>query len=236
MDGRPLVAVAPRRRRLVSRLYFAAKAPRAGTVKTRLGATIGMRRAAMLYAAFVRDLGARFAGAPDGVAWHVAPGSWSHIKPLVSRADAVRVQQGLDWATRQAKLFSDCHAAGEGPIVLAATDSPQLGRSRVAEAFAALITNDVVLGPTLDGGYYLVGMRGGEDVFTGVEMSTASALEGVLTRARDKGLSVSILAPEFDVDVEADLDLLAAEVERRHDLPSTAAALALIREAQVRVA
>ena len=220
----------------MSRLYFAAKAPRAGEVKTRLGATIGMRRAAILYEAFVRDLDARFAGAPYGVAWHVAPGSWRQVKRLVTRADAVRVQRGIDWATRQANLFSDCQAAGEGPVVLAATDSPQLERARVDEAFAAFTTHDVVLGPTLDGGYYLVGMRRGKDVFTGVEMSTSSALEGVLTKARDKGLSVLALAPEFDVDVESDLERLAAEVERRHDLRSTAAALALIREAQVRVA
>jgi len=220
----------------MSRLYFAAKAPRAGEVKTRLGATIGMRQAAMLYKAFLRDLDARFAGAPYEVAWHVAPGSWSHLKPLITRTDAVRVQRGVDWATRQANLFSDCQAAGEGPVVLAATDSPQLGRARVEEAFAALATYDLVLGPTIDGGYYLVGMRRGVDLFTGVEMSSSSAFEGVLTRARDKGLSVLALAPEFDVDLDSDLDLLAAEVERRHDLRSTAATLALIREAQVRVA
>lgn len=236
MDRRPLVALAARRSSLVSRLYFAAKAPRAGEVKTRLGATIGMRDAAMLYEAFIRDLNARFAGAQHEVAWHVAPGSWSHIKRLVTRADAIRVQRGLDWATRQANLFSDCQVAGEAPVVLAASDSPQLGRARVAEAFAALTTNDVVLGPTLDGGYYLVGMRRGEDIFTGIEMSTSSAFEGVLTKARDKGLSVLALAPEFDVDVESDLDRLAAEVELRNDLRSTAATLALIREAQVRVA
>ena len=220
----------------MSRLYFAAKAPRAGDVKTRLGATIGMRQAAMLYEAFVRDLDSRFAGAPYEVAWHVPPGSWWQVKPLVTRADAVRVQRGVDWATRQANLFSDCRAAGEGSIVLAATDSPQLGRARVAEAFAALTTHDLVLGPTFDGGYYLVGMRRGHDVFTGVEMSSSSALEGVLTKARDKGLSVFALPPEFDVDEEADLDRLAAEVERRHDLPNTAATLAIIRGAQVRVA
>ena len=220
----------------MSRLYFAAKAPRAGEVKTRLGATIGMRQAAMLYEAFVRDLDSRFAGAPYEVAWHVPPESWSHVTPLVNRADAVRVQRGVDWATRQANLFGDCQAAGEGSVVLAATDSPQLGRARVAEAFAALTTHDLVLGPTLDGGYYLVGMRRGHDVFTGVEMGTSSALDGVSTKARDKGLSVFALPSEFDVDVESDLDRLAAEVERRHDLQHTAAALAIILEAHVRVA
>ncbi len=220
----------------MSRLYFAAKAPIAGQVKTRLGATIGMEAAATLYGAFIRDLTARFASAPFEVAWHVAPGSWPHLEPLVDRADKVRSQRGSDWAARQANLFRDCHAAGEGRIVLAATDSPQLERSRVEEAFAALQAHDVVLGPTRDGGYYLVGMRCFNDIFAGASMSTASALEGVLARAREKRLSISLLEPEFDVDAEQDLGLLEREVNRRQDLGCTAAALTLIRESGVRVA
>ena len=220
----------------LSRLYFAAKAPRSGEVKTRLGATIGMLRAALLYEAFIRDLDARFATAPYEVCWYLAPGSWPHLKRLVTRADAVRVQRGNDWASRQANLFSECDGAAEGPVVLAATDSPQLEPARVEEAFAALDTHNVVLGPTLDGGYYLVGVHHGGDVFTGVEMSTSSALEGVRSRARAKGLSVLTLKAEFDVDVESDLDLLEQEAGRRDDLRSTAHALALIRGNEIRVA
>jgi uncharacterized protein len=220
----------------VSTLYFAAKAPIAGEVKSRVGATIGMEAAAALYEAFICDLVARFADAPFEVAWHVTSGSWPHLEPLLSRADAVRYQRGADWATRQANLFRDCHAAGEGRVVLAATDSPHLAVSRVEEAFAALDASDVVLGPTRDGGYYLVGMRAFNDIFTGAAMSTASALEGVLERVREQGLTVSLLEPEFDVDTVDDLQLLEREVSRRHDLVSTAAILSMLRESGVQVA
>jgi rSAM/selenodomain-associated transferase 1 len=220
----------------VSRLYFAAKAPIAGQVKTRLGATLGMAEAATLYEGFVRDLVARFTSAPYEIAWHVAPDSWSHLRPLVARADAVRVQRGRGWAARQANLFRDCDAGGEGPVVLVATDSPQLRPARVDEAFSALESNDVVFGPTLDGGYYLVGMHGFHDIFEGAAMSKASTLVEMMGRAVERSLSVHLLEPEFDVDTEQDLDLLAQEIGRRKDMRWSALALGLIRGPGVRVA
>lgn len=209
----------------MSRLYLAAKAPVPGRVKTRLGATIGDAGAAELYSAFLADLSARLAGAPFEVAWYAAPGARFHLAPYLAGAVSVRVQRGPDWAARQAALFRDCEEAGEGTVVLAATDSPQLTSARVLEAFAALEHADAVFGPTPDGGYYLVGMRRAHDLFSGVAMSTASALDQALERARRLGLSVTLLAPEFDVDTAADLEALVSEARARDDLPATAAAL-----------
>lgn len=220
----------------MSRLYFAAKAPLAGQVKTRLGATIGMQAAATLYEGFLRDLAARFAHARFQVAWHIAPGSWPHLEPIIGRRASVRSQRGNGWAERQANLFRDCHVAGEGGVVLAATDSPQLAPRAVEEAFAGLEGHDIVVGPTHDGGYYLVGMNGFHDIFEPISMGTASALDVTLACARSQRLSTFVLASEFDVDTEQDLDLLAEEVRQRSDLSSTAAALALIRGSGVCVA
>lgn len=235
MDGHPLVALALGRDRL-NRLYFAAKAPIADQVKTRLGAAIGMQEAATLYEGFVRDLAARFTSVPHEIAWYVTPHSWPRLRPLVARADVVRVQRGRGWAARQANLFRDCDAADEGRVILAATDSPQLQPARVDEAFAALDSNDVVLGPTLDGGYYLVGMRRFHDIFTGAPMSKASTLVEMLKQAATQRLSVHVLEPELDVDTEQDLDLLAREISRREDLRWTALALRLIRVSGAQVA
>ena len=88
----------------MSRLYLAAKAPLPGSAKTRLGTTIGHRDAADLYAAFLTDLAARFAGAAFEVGWYVAPGSRRSLAPYLERAAAVRVQRGRDWGARQAAL------------------------------------------------------------------------------------------------------------------------------------
>ncbi|MBI2323280.1 MAG: hypothetical protein HYU88_14575, partial [Chloroflexi bacterium] len=65
-------------------LYIAAKAPRVGFAKTRLGEAVGQAQAVALYAAFLRDLAARFADAPFPVGWYVTPpDAWSEIAPLV---------------------------------------------------------------------------------------------------------------------------------------------------------
>jgi rSAM/selenodomain-associated transferase 1 len=213
----------------VSRLYFAAKAPLAGQVKTRLGAAIGMKAAAGLYAAFLQDLAGRFASGAPKASWYVTPGSRQRLERIVGGAASVRVQRGCGWAARQANLFRDCQAAGEGAVVLAATDSPQLEQARVRAAFDALESNDLVLGPTTDGGYYLVGMHRFHEVFSGVAMSTESALEELMERARSLRLSTALLDPEFDVDTVADLEALEAAAERRPDLAFTAAALAAVR-------
>lgn len=231
MDRGALVTLAAGRKRDVSTLYFAAKAPRAGEAKTRLGASIGMGAAAALYAAFLRDISRRFASAPFATGWYIAPGSRSRLLPLMRRDAKVRVQRGEAWADRQANLFRDCADTGEDRVVLVATDSPQLTPTRVQQAFDALEAHDAVFGPTLDGGYYLVGMNGFHDVLEGIEMSTDSALAQVLDRCARRALSVALLEPEFDVDTVADLERLEHEVRRRADLAHTAAALDLIRGA-----
>ncbi len=227
MDSSSLVALAPLRIHGMTSFYFAAKAPLAGRAKTRLGMAIGMSAAAALYAAFLRDLTARFAHAPFGVHWCVEPGAQPHLRPFIGSATLVRTQRGQSWAERQANLFRDCAGASEARVVLAATDSPQLTTQRVEQAFDALDSHDAVFGPTYDGGFYLVGMSGFHDILEGVEMSTRGALDGVLARAH--GLDVSLLDAEFDVDTADDLDRLAREVARRNDLNHTAAALASIR-------
>lgn len=210
-------------------LYFAAKAPLAGEAKTRLGTSIGMNAAATLYSAFLRDIAGRFAGSAFRTGWHIAPGSKVHLVPIIGSSAIVRIQRGDTWAERQANLFRDCSIDGEKRVVLAATDSPQLTRVRVEEAFGALDNHHVVLGPTHDGGYYLVGMRGFHDILEGVEMSADSALDQVLVRASSRRVSAALLEPEFDVDTENDLMPLLEAVGRRDDLAHTAAALLVIR-------
>jgi glycosyltransferase A (GT-A) superfamily protein (DUF2064 family) len=96
----------------------------------------------------------------------------------------------------------------------------------ITQAFDLLVSHDLVLGPTFDGGYYLVGMRGPWEVLGGVRMSTDTVFADIVRRAEQQGLSVASLAPTFDVDEVQDLARLAEVVARRHDLPATRAVLA----------
>lgn len=212
------------------RLYIAAKAPRPGVAKTRLGRDIGHEGAVALYGAFLSDLAARFARAPFTPVWYVTPAdAWPDIAPLVGGGRArVEIQAGDDWTERQRRLFREAAARGEGRIVLVASDSPQLSVEVVAAAFRELDRHDLVLGPTHDGGYYLIGMRATtvrHDVLGGVAMSTDTVLADIVGRALRAGLFVGWTETTFDVDEAEDLARLRRLTPTRPDLAATHAVL-----------
>lgn len=207
-------------------LYVIARAPRAGFAKTRLGRTIGHERAVSLYGAFLRDLAARFNYSPFPPGWYVTPpDAWPEISALTGGSGRVILQGDGDLAERQSELFRGARGRGEGRTVLIASDSPHLGVEVVGEAFRHLDGNDLVFGPTFDGGYYLIGMRGYHDVLGGVPMSVGTEFGGITARARLAGLSVGLLEPTFDVDVVEDLRHLRPLALERADLRATRAAL-----------
>jgi hypothetical protein len=222
-------------------LYVAARAPRPGFTKSRLGRSIGHRRATALYSAFVQDLAARLDRAPFTVGWYVTPDdAWSELAPLMPVSQGwggdlgpILAQPAGDWTERQRALFATAAARQELRTVLIASDSPQLGLELMVEAFERLEHDDLVLGPTDDGGYYLVGMRAPShpgmarpwEVLTGVRMSTGTVFDELLSRATGLGLQTTLIPPTFDIDEAADLGRLIPLALRRDDLAATRAAL-----------
>ena len=207
-------------------LYVIARAPRPGFAKTRLGRTIGHDRAVALYRAFLQDLAARFSNSPFTPGWYVTPpDAWPEISAITGESGRVIFQGDGDLTERQIDLFRGAGDRGEEKTVLIASDSPHLEVAVVAEAFRRLEEDDLVFGPTLDGGYYLIGMRGYHDVLEGVPMSVGTELGGITARARLSGLSVGLLEPTFDVDVVEDLKHLRPLARKRADLRATREAL-----------
>ena len=93
------------------------------------------------------------------------------------------------------------------------SDSPHLPASVLGSAFDILTTHDVVVGPTHDGGYYLVGAKAAyPSLFDGEGMGTQSALALLLARAGDLQLSVGFTDPFYDIDVESDLTRRAEDL------------------------
>jgi len=193
-----------------ARLYIAAKPPLPGLVKTRLARTIGAESSASLYAAFLEDLATMVAASGIPAGWFVPPATGWSPPPLGPAQLPSRWQVGDSWGARQSRLFLEELGGDPGPLVLIASDSPQLVAGDIRAAFAALGTADVVLGPVLDGGYYLVGMHRAHDILATVEMSTALVCADVVARAHRLALEITLLSPRFDVDEAADLDLLRA--------------------------
>lgn len=216
-------------------LMIAARAPHPGATKTRLGRTIGMDRAARLYAAFLADIAVRISppasgGRPYDLAWTHSPPDIdfrSELRDAVGRVpDGVRFVPQIadeDWGRRQSALLAWGEAEGYERSVLIASDSPQVDPAAIMDAFTALERNDVVVGRVHDGGYYLIGQRGFREILDGVPMSTPSAAEGVIGHALRLGLAVAEVTPTFDVDIEADLDLLREHLARceGRDAPAT---------------
>ena len=122
-------------------------------------------------------------------------------------------QKGLGLAAGLTSVFAHFTANDRQRVVAFNSDSPHLPASVLENAFEALMKHDLVVGPTHDGGYYLVGAKAAHPaLFDGDGMGTKSALEILLARARGLQLSVALTDPFYDIDVEDDLTRLAAEL------------------------
>lgn len=122
-------------------------------------------------------------------------------------ADMTFVSQGTgDLGARMARAFDENFRSGEGPVVLIGTDCPQLTLFHVREAFQALKSKDMVIGPSADGGYYLIGLkRSSPGLFRSIKWGTGEVFRETLNRSHEENLSVYSLNMLNDVDVPSDL-------------------------------
>jgi rSAM/selenodomain-associated transferase 1 len=194
-------------------LVIMAKAPRAGAVKTRLTPSLSPQAVIDFYCCLLEDTLAlaRSLGGVDVAI--MCPGSdVNELKQLTGSQASVVAQKGEGLAAGLTSVFAQ-FTAGQRRAIAFNSDSPHLPRSVLEEAFETLAAQDLVVGPTHDGGYYLVGAKASDPgLFTGDGMGTSSALERLLSRARTLELSVALVTPFYDIDVADDLTRLAAEL------------------------
>lgn len=195
-------------------LVIMAKAPGPGMVKTRLAQRIPVEAVTELYRCLLDDTMslARSLGTLEVAI--MCPGSdVEALTQLAHGAVLVVAQKGEGLAAGLTSVFAHFTVGGQQRVVAFNSDSPHLPASILASAFAALADHDVVVGPTNDGGYYLVGAKAAyPSLFDGDGMGTQIALEALLARARGLQLSVGFTDPFYDIDVEGDLTRLAAEL------------------------
>ncbi len=202
------------------------KPPRPGRVKTRLIGELSAEEAAELHAAFLGDVGESLSQGRFElrIAWALDEGEPQPTEetilvgamvPSVVAAKAGFRQQGEDLGER---LYHGLRRAADRFEMLAAvgSDSPELRADTVEDAFARLAAGaDVALGPTRDGGYYLIALRRQSvrrELFEGIAWSTESVLEQTHQRCRELGLKVELLPVVDDVDVEEDLHGLSCRL------------------------
>jgi rSAM/selenodomain-associated transferase 1 len=195
-------------------LLIMAKAPKPGLVKTRLAQSLPIEAVVELYRCLLDDTVAlaRSLGDVD-VAIMCPVSDVEDLSRVVGDAIPIVAQSGDGLAAGLTSVFAHFAAAGHRRIVAFNSDSPHLPVSVLNSAFQALGQSDVVIGPTHDGGYYLVGAKAPHaGLFPGGGLGTTNAYEALLTRVRALGLSVSLTDPFYDIDVVDDLSRLAGEL------------------------
>lgn len=188
-----------------ARLYVFLKAPMAGRVKTRLGRTIGMGRAACLFRHMSAHTIAQAVKGEWSAQLAIDPPAALHGWNAIWPPDIERVPQaGGDLGARMAAVFE---TAPPGPVVIIGADAPGMRARMIRKAFFALRGADAVFGPAADGGYWLIGLarrRRAPELFSGVRWSSEHALADTAA-SMPVNFRIEYLETLRDVDQPADL-------------------------------
>ena len=200
-------------------LVIMAKAPRPGTVKTRLAASLSPAALVDFYSCLLDDTLtlARSLEHVEVALMCPAPDVRELARLANSEASVSKVrvvaQKGEGLAAGLTSVFANFTEGHERRVIAFNSDSPHLPRYVLEAAFEMLASHEVVVGPTHDGGYYLVGANACHPtLFAQDGMGTDSALERLVSRARALDLSVGFADPFYDIDVADDLTRLAEDL------------------------
>jgi rSAM/selenodomain-associated transferase 1 len=193
------------------------KVPGVTVVKSRLHESLGEERATALYRCFLLDRLDAIATLRDisGAVAFTPPEAEALMRTLAPPALRLVPQRGADLGERLSTILTELLDGGHAGAIAVDSDSPTLPMAYVAEAATVLsgAKADVVLGPCDDGGYYLVGLRSPQPaLFEGIPWSTDAVSAMTLEKACSRGLSIHVLPQWFDVDTEADLRRLHADM------------------------
>jgi|ERR1041384_4840991 rSAM/selenodomain-associated transferase 1 len=189
----------------MDKLIVFVKAPRPGTVKTRLAVAIGPEEALAAYHQMVECVLASVSALP-GVELRFTPDeARNEIAAWLHPGWTAAPQGEGDLGDRLQRAFASAFATGAGRVVGIGSDCPEVTAADIHAAWDALSENHVVLGPARDGGYWLIGLsQPCPALFSGIHWSTDSVMKETLDRARQAGLCVHQLHELADVDTVAE--------------------------------
>ncbi len=185
------------------------KAPRLGTVKTRLAERVGAEAALGIYRELVATTLAQVAS-PDIPSntvslWFAPDDAGSEIQSWLRPGWTAHPQGDGDLGTRLARAVTAAFDQGARRLVVVGSDCPWQTADDIRTAWKELESSDVVLGPAEDGGYWLIGLRSTwVSLFHDISWSQPTVLRETLDRIQEGGLSFKLLRTLPDVDTEAD--------------------------------
>ena len=196
-------------------LILFAKDPVAGQVKTRLSSLLDNSTTLNLYHHFLSDSIEKVCSVAEADRFiGIASNSQTGYFEDVSRRRSVQlfVQEGDNLGERMRRAFEERFKEGYERVVIIGADSPTLPTAYIEQALQS--QKEVVIGPSTDGGYYLIGMQGKvTDVFEGVSWGTDQVLSETLDVLKGQRAEAELLPVWYDVDLPEDLRFLKTHLE-----------------------
>jgi uncharacterized protein len=210
-------------------LAVMAKAPRPGKVKTRLSPPLSLEQSAAINVCFLKDTTENLAavagpGRAAGVISYTPVGDEGLFDGLLPEGFSLIPQRGDGFGERLLATVEDLLSCGYGSVCLIDSDSPTVPAAAFEQAIDCLAKSGdrVVLGPSHDGGYYLVGLKCAHaELFADIMWSTSIVFAETIAAADAAGIEVVVLPLWYDVDDAATLDVLTDELIRRVAPPFT---------------
>lgn len=194
-----------------------AKQPLAGQTKTRLCPPLSPTQAATLYEGLLLDTLALVDGLP-GIDLAIAitpPTAQPYFRSITAPGTRLLAVTGPDIGDCLTQALGGVLGMGYHKALALNSDGPSLPPEYLSRAVAALDEADIVLGPSLDGGYYLVGMKHLQaGLFQGLAWSTDRVFAETLQRAEELGLRAALAPGWYDIDTPLDLQRLQDELRR----------------------
>jgi rSAM/selenodomain-associated transferase 1 len=199
-------------------LIVVAKQPAPGQAKTRLVPPLSFEQAAALYEAFLRDTLDLMRAVPDArrVIAYLPRAAHDYFAQLAPDFELLP-QTGDDLGARLDQALTHYLSRGAERAVIMNSDGPTLPIENLRQAFKRLIDpDDVVLGPSDDGGYYLIGLRRpAPRLLREVRLSTPTVLIDTMRLAQADNRRVNLLPPWYDVDDQFSLARLIVDLQAR---------------------
>lgn len=189
------------------------RVPRPGQTKTRLLPVLQPEQCAELHWAFLRDLAEVYRQVDAHLFIAYAPDpAWERLKAVFPRAGYL-AQKGNDLGEKMYRCLRKVLSLDYESVILTGSDLPAMTAAHLESGFAVLEEKDIAIGPTSDGGYYLIGMkRPCREVFRIEGYGGASVFENTVAAAEAAGLTAGTALPCDDVDTPEDLENLAKTV------------------------
>lgn len=186
-------------------LIIMTKNPVLGKCKTRLAKTIGDEKALAIYVQLL-DYTAKFSKKVSADVFIYSTDRLTDKQRWESAKTYFRIQSKGDLGDKMHNAIQDVLRAGYSKVIVVGSDCAEINSEDIEQAFQQLGTHDLTLGPALDGGYYLIGMKVvNPTLFKEITWSRASVFKETISKIESENLSYSLLEVKSDIDVEEDL-------------------------------